>query len=76
MNLRLAIIPFALFGLTGCVAAVPMVAQFATNPDAMRHLCAMAKVPGQSETFCDRIRFAEPGTLSHYAAASVNTAAR
>jgi len=76
MNLRLALVPFAFLGLTGCVAAVPMVTQLATNPDAMRHLCAMARVAGQTNNLCDRARFDEPHGTTHYPEAPVNTASR
>jgi hypothetical protein len=86
MTLRLIIVPAALALLTlpGCVAAVPMAMQLMSSPNATAQLCSMAKVPGQTGSFCDRLPFgtatqtpaAAQNGLKTNPAGSVNTAAR
>lgn len=47
-----------LLSLTGCVAALPLVAQLATGATSTAQLCAMTKLPGQTLSLCDRIPLA------------------
>jgi hypothetical protein len=76
MKLHLILIPLASLSLTGCVAAIPMVAQLATSPDSMGRLCEMTKMPGQTTSFCDRMPFASNAPTPAKAPVSVTTAAR
>jgi hypothetical protein len=75
MILRLIPIALMSLSLTGCVAAIPMVAQLATSANSTAQLCSMAKMPGQTASLCDRIGF---GTTAQPPAAEpvVKTAAR
>jgi hypothetical protein len=78
MSPRIALISLALLSQTGCVAALPMVAQMVTDPHSTERLCSMTKMPGQTVSFCDRLHFApEAQPLAKApAGAVVNTAAR
>jgi hypothetical protein len=64
--------------LTGCVAAIPMVAQLATSATSTAQLCSMAKMPGQTTSFCDRFGFGATAQPPEKAPADavVKTAAR
>jgi hypothetical protein len=84
MTLRFIIVPAALTLLTlpGCVAAVPMAMQLMSSPNATAQLCSMARLPGQTGSFCDQFSTtaqapatASPGVKAN-PAGSVNTAAR
>ena len=57
MTLRLVPIALMSLSLTGCVAAIPLVAQLATSATSTAQLCSMAKMPGKSTSLCDRIGF-------------------
>jgi hypothetical protein len=80
MTLRFMIIPAALSLLTlpGCVAAVPLAMQLMSSPNATAQLCSIAKVPGQTGSFCDQLQFGNTAANGVKAnpAGSVNTAAR
>jgi hypothetical protein len=53
----LLILPtLALFSLTGCVAAIPMAMQLMTSAGSSSQLCSMAKMSGQSMSFCEHDR--------------------
>ncbi len=55
MNLKMIFACALLLSTTGCVAAIPLIAQVAASGNSMAQLCGMAKVPGQSVSLCDRI---------------------
>jgi hypothetical protein len=75
MSPRIAFISLVLLSQTGCVAALPMVAQLATDPHSADRLCSMAKMPGQTVSFCDRMHFnSDPQPVAK--APALNTAAR
>ena len=57
MNLKMIFASTLLLSTTGCVAAIPLIAQVATSGNSVAQLCSMAKVPGQSLSLCDRIQF-------------------
>jgi hypothetical protein len=59
MTLRLIPIALMSLSLTGCVAAIPMVAQLATSANSTAQLCSMTKMPGQASSLCDRIGFGQ-----------------
>jgi hypothetical protein len=48
--------PLLLLNLTGCVAALPMVAQLVSSPNSASQLCSFTKLPGQTESLCDRMQ--------------------
>jgi len=54
MRARLTLVALILLSQTGCVAAVPMLAQLVAQPDMAKQLCSFAKMPGQTNSFCDR----------------------
>ncbi len=77
MTPRLILAAVASLSLTGCVAAVPMVAQLASNPNSLAQLCSIAKIPGQSTSLCDRISSAQTApTPTAPKDKTVNTAER
>jgi hypothetical protein len=47
----------ALLSQTGCVAAIPMAAQLVSGTNSTTQLCAMATMPGQKTSLCDRLPF-------------------
>lgn len=53
----LAAVPL-LLSLTGCVAAIPLVAQAMSGATSMTQLCAAVRLPGQTSSLCDRIPLA------------------
>jgi hypothetical protein len=73
-----------LLTLPGCVAAVPLAMQMMASPNATAQLCSMAKMPGQTGSFCDQLPFgttaqapaAAPTGVKVNPTGSVNTAAR
>ncbi len=78
MILRLVPIALVSLSLTGCVAAIPLVAQLATSANSTAQLCSMAKMPGQSASLCERIGFGTTAQPPEKTAAEpvVKTAAR
>jgi len=87
MTPRIILASLTALSLTGCVAAVPMVAQLASGATSTAQLCSMAKVPGQSASLCDQMGFGSStqtptktpsGTTTKGSSttASVDTAAR
>jgi hypothetical protein len=58
MTSRLLFVLAASLGMTGCVAAVPLVTQSLSGADTAARLCAVAKLPGQTTTLCDQARMA------------------
>ena len=56
MTCFLIFAPLLLLSLTGCVAALPMVAQLVSGPDSASQLCSFTKLPGQTESLCDRMQ--------------------
>jgi hypothetical protein len=78
MTPRLIMIALASLSLTGCVAALPMVAQLAANPNSMTQLCSLTKMPGQTSSFCDRLPFGSSSQASANVPTgkTVNTAER
>jgi hypothetical protein len=56
MTPRLALVGLTLLSLTGCVAALPMAAQLVSGANSSAQLCAMTKMPGQTESLCDRMK--------------------
>ena len=77
MTCRLPLIALVSLSLTGCVAALPMVTQLASGANSKERLCAMAKMPGQTPSFCDRLPFAStseaPGKAPAITTASAAT---
>jgi hypothetical protein len=57
MTPRLLFIPLLALSLPGCVAAIPMAAQLASNPNSMTQLCSMTKMTGQTSSLCERMGF-------------------
>jgi hypothetical protein len=78
MSPRFILIAVALLSQTGCVAAIPMAAQMMSGANSTAQLCSMTKLPGQSNSLCDRMSAAmtTQTTTKAPAAAPVNTAAR
>lgn len=74
MTPRTMLVMLALLGQTGCVAAVPMAAQLVSGSNSAAQLCSLAKLPGQTESLCDRVPFAAPS--AHQDGKPETTAAR
>ena len=54
MNLKMIFACSLLLSTTGCVAAIPLIAQVASAGTSASQLCGLAKVPGQSVSLCDQ----------------------
>ena len=55
---RSIVLALSLLSLTGCVAAIPLAAQLLSAGDTASRLCAMATLPGQTASLCDRVPMA------------------
>jgi hypothetical protein len=55
MNVKLILVVLLSLSTTGCVAAIPLVAQMASAGTSAAQLCSMTKIPGQTTSLCDRI---------------------
>ena len=75
MTPRFLLIPLLALSLPGCVAAIPMAAQLASNPGSMTRLCSMTKTTGQTSSLCERMGFV-PAEQSHPQEEAQNGAAK
>jgi hypothetical protein len=76
MIARITLAAFALLSLTGCVAAIPMAAQLISGANPTSGLCSIAKLPGQSDSLCDRLGSIAPAQAASSNGTTVNTASR
>jgi hypothetical protein len=78
MTPRFTLVALLLLSQTGCVAAIPMIAQLATSPNSSKQLCEFTKMSGHSPSFCDPVPLVQntqkPEKAPH--AARLDTAAR
>jgi hypothetical protein len=57
MTRNLTLVIVALLSQTGCVAAIPLATQLVAGTNSAAQLCAMATLPGQTASLCDRLPF-------------------
>ena len=57
MTVRFPLAAVLLLSMTGCVA-IPLVSQGIAGAGFAKNLCTVAKMPGQTESLCDRVPMA------------------